>query len=163
MPALTPLANKSEVPVSFDKRRLSQVRYPQEGTGDRLRFVQGICSRPRPSTAVADRQAVERVEAYLTACPDVSVTVRDLCPVAGMSERRLRDAFRRACGISPKRYMLAERLRAVRHILSNRSLTPITVTEAATSQGFYELGRFSVCYRLVYGEAPSDTLRASRR
>lgn len=163
MPALTALANKSGVPVSFDNRRLSLVRYPQEAAEDRLHIVQGISSRPRPATAAADRQAVERVEAYLTACPDIPVTVRELCRVAGMSERRLRDAFRRACGISPKRYMLAERLRAVRRALSDRSSTPITVTEAATSHGFYELGRFSVCYRSAYGEAPSDTLRASRR
>jgi len=34
----------------------------------------------------------------------------------------------------------------------------VTVTEIATSFGFVELGRFSVEYRKVFGESPSETL-----
>ena len=52
---------------------------------------------------------------------------------------------------------------AVRRALSEGSLRAMTVTEVATSHGFYELGRFSVSYRSMYGEAPSETLRACRR
>jgi AraC family ethanolamine operon transcriptional activator len=33
-----------------------------------------------------------------------------------------------------------------------------TVTEIATSFGFVELGRFSVEYRKMFGESPSETL-----
>lgn len=125
--------------------------------------MQGSSCRIRLATATADRLAVERVEAYLRTHLDTPVTVRILCAMAGMSERRLRDAFRRTRGTSPKRYLVAERLQAVRRVLSDRSVTPMTVTQAATSHGFYELGRFAVSYRSIYGEAPSETLRASRR
>jgi AraC-like DNA-binding protein len=34
----------------------------------------------------------------------------------------------------------------------------VTVTQIATGFGFTELGRFSVEYRKVFGESPSDTL-----
>jgi AraC-like DNA-binding protein len=37
----------------------------------------------------------------------------------------------------------------------------VTVTEIATSFGFLELGRFSVEYRKVFGENPSQTLHGA--
>jgi len=34
-----------------------------------------------------------------------------------------------------------------------------TVTRIVTDQGFWELGRFSIAYRALFGESPSETLR----
>ena len=47
--------------------------------------------------------------------------------------------------------------RCEEHLLSARG-QPVTVTEIATDFGFAELGRFSVEYRKVFGESPSETL-----
>jgi transcriptional regulator GlxA family with amidase domain len=117
--------------------------------------------RPR---ALASRQAiVERAEAYLRAHLDRPVPVSRLSRIVGLSERGLRNAFYTVRGVGPKRSMLAERLRYVRHALTDPTTRPATVTDVATEYGFYELGRFAGCYRDAFGEAPSDTLRVAGR
>jgi transcriptional regulator GlxA family with amidase domain len=82
-----------------------------------------------------------------------------LCRIVGLSERGLRNAFYDVRGMSPKRSLLFARLTGVRQALRSAAIRPTTVTTAATSHGFYELGRFSVIYKKVFGESPFETLR----
>jgi AraC family transcriptional regulator, ethanolamine operon transcriptional activator len=103
------------------------------------------------------KTVVERVEAYAREHADDLVTVSTLCRLVGLSERGLRNAFYSVRGMSPKRCLLAERLRNVRRALSEEP-KPITVTTIATRYGFYELGRFAKTYKQAFGEFPSQTL-----
>ena len=109
------------------------------------------------------RAAVQRVETYLRAHFDSPMRVSTLSRVVGLSERGLRDAFHSVHGMSPKQWMLAERLKQVHSVLSGGESTPINVTGAATRYGFYELGRFAATYREAFGEVPSETLRTAMR
>jgi AraC-like DNA-binding protein len=52
------------------------------------------------------------------------------------------------------------RLSQARRALLSSDCNVVTVTEIATGFGFVELGRFSVEYRKMFGESPSDSLRA---
>jgi AraC family ethanolamine operon transcriptional activator len=114
-------------------------------------------------TATSRQQVVERAESYLRAHPDSAVPISQLCRIAGVSERGLRNAFHSVRGMSPKQYLLAERLHGVRRALCDSGRHPTTVTDVATNYGFFELGRFAASYREAFGEAPSDTLRAAVR
>jgi AraC-like DNA-binding protein len=87
------------------------------------------------------------------------VPLTTLCRVVGISERGLRNAFYGVHGVSPKRWIVAERLQLARCALLRGGATGGTVTGVATNFGFYELGRFAATYRGAFGEAPSDTLR----
>ena len=40
-----------------------------------------------------------------------------------------------------------------------RDPSEATVTRIVTDHGFWELGRFSVAYRALFGESPLETLR----
>jgi transcriptional regulator GlxA family with amidase domain len=47
----------------------------------------------------------------------------------------------------------------VRRALLRADASTATVTRLATDHGFWELGRFSVTYRKLFDESPSQSLR----
>jgi transcriptional regulator GlxA family with amidase domain len=106
---------------------------------------------------------VHRAEAYLRTHMDSPIPLSRLCLVTGLSERALRNAFYRVHGVSPTRWMLRQRLAAVRRALVGSGERPVTVTGIATDHGFFELGRFAAWYRGQFGETPSETLRSAAR
>ena len=117
----------------------------------------------RQGTAASYQETVEQIEAYLRANIDAPMRVSALSQIVGCSERALREAFYRVHGISPKQWMLAERLQSVRRTLTSQGAAPISVTGVATRFGFYELGRFAASYKETFGETPSVTLRGAIR
>jgi transcriptional regulator GlxA family with amidase domain len=85
--------------------------------------------------------------------------MRELCALIGVSDRTLRSCCAEFLGISPSRYMLLRRLKAVRIALRDADPAATSVAQIADSHGFTELGRFAVTYRTAFGESPSTTLR----
>jgi transcriptional regulator GlxA family with amidase domain len=61
--------------------------------------------------------------------------------------------------MGPIRYLTLRRMHLVRRALMRAETSNATVTGTATDHGFWELGRFSVAYRELFGESPSETLR----
>jgi AraC-like DNA-binding protein len=80
----------------------------------------------------------------------------------GISGRTVRTACQEVLGVSPSQYIMLRRLHAARRALQNADPDLTRVTDIATEHGFWELGRFSVNYRHIFGESPSTTLKASR-
>ena len=105
-------------------------------------------------------QIVKRLYAFLRDHLDEPIYMAQLCDVTGVSERSLRNACHAVYGISPKRYLTRRRMEAVRNALAGARPGEATVTRIATDYGFYELGRFAAIYSELFGERPSDTLRA---
>ena len=93
---------------------------------------------------------------------DDPITIGALSKSVGVSERTLRNAFADVHRESPKRYFLNERLRRAQQALRDVRCAETTVTAVATQYGFYELGRFALQYKAMFGESPSHTLRRHR-
>jgi len=64
--------------------------------------------------------------------------------------------------MGPKRYLLLRRMHLARRALLMADPATATVTEIITNFGFWELGRFSVAYRSLFGESPSASLSRPR-
>jgi len=100
-----------------------------------------------------------RLENFLEANRDRTLHLTDLCAAAGASDRTLRILCQEYLGMSPTRYLWLRRMHLARRALRMADPTTTTVTEMATSYAFWELGRFAVAYRSLFGETPSATLR----
>jgi AraC family ethanolamine operon transcriptional activator len=108
------------------------------------------------------RRGLDRALGYLRDADVSRVSVADLCRVARLSERTLRNAFHDELDLSPLAFLRRMRLHAARRELMKAEGEPPRVTDVAYRQGFVELGRFAGDYRRLFGELPSETL-AHRR
>jgi hypothetical protein len=62
-------------------------------------------------------------------------------------------------GMGPIRFLTLRRMHLVRRALLVADARKATATRIFTDHGFWELGRFSVTYRALFGESPWETLR----
>ncbi|WP_441260632.1 helix-turn-helix domain-containing protein [Bradyrhizobium sp. 521_C7_N1_3] len=101
---------------------------------------------------------VARFEEFLEANPNTPLYLAEVCAAVGSAERTLRAACEQHLGIGPIRYLTLRRMHLVRRALVRATSSTATVTQIATDHGFWELGRFAVAYRTLFGETPSVTL-----
>jgi AraC-like DNA-binding protein len=104
-------------------------------------------------------RVMRRLEEALAAKPKEPLYMTELCATTGASYWTLRACCLEYLGMSPKRYLWLRRMNLARRALQRADAERTTVTEIATDYGFWELGRFSVAYRALFGEMPSITLR----
>jgi|ThiBiot_300_biof_2_1041535.scaffolds.fasta_scaffold09877_2 AraC-like DNA-binding protein len=102
---------------------------------------------------------VGRFHDFLASRPYEPVYVGEICAAIGVSEGTLRNCCHERLGMGPIHYLWLRRMHLARRTLLDTDGTAKTVTEVATEHGFWELGRFSVEYRALFGESPSATLR----
>ena len=87
----------------------------------------------------------------------------ELCERVCVSDRTLRSYCVEFLGISPARYVLLRRLKAVRRAPRDADPDEANVAELARLHGFTQPGRFAGVYSAAFGESPSSTLqRASK-
>jgi len=101
---------------------------------------------------------VKKAEDYILDHLKDPLSIDDLVEVTGVSQRSIFEGFRSFRGTTPMKYVLQLRLEKVREDLL-KSGPDRSVTDIALKWGFTQLGRFSVSYKKVYGESPSETLK----
>lgn len=103
---------------------------------------------------------VKKAEDYIRANIAQHISIDDLVAVTGVSPRSLHEGFRKFRGQSPLSFLRSLRLESARgDLLLGKG---DSVTSIATRWGFTQLGRFSVTYKDVYGESPSETFKRAQ-
>jgi AraC-like DNA-binding protein len=109
---------------------------------------------------------VRRVEEYIRAHLQDSLTIERLADFANVSPSTLFSAFKHCHGVTPMAFVRQLRLQRARMDLTSvesvNDAGRSSVTDIALRWGFTHLGRFAIEYKRAYGESPSESLRTRR-
>ncbi len=144
---------------AFDDPRMAHAA-EQELVQAMIASLAGVPSAHKGRTD--STRVVSRLEEYLESKACEPVYVAEICAAIGVSGSRLRNCCQEQLGMGPIHYLWLRRMHLARRALLDADAGSKTVTQVATEYGFWELGRFSVGYRTLFGESPSDTIKCSR-
>jgi AraC family transcriptional regulator, ethanolamine operon transcriptional activator len=123
-------------------------------------------------TAPGSRAAGRAVRKYVQICRLVDEFIcsnsghfadsTEVAAVAGVTVRTLHNAMMAVHGMSLRRFIVLNRLWAVRAALSNGRTTKRRVKTVAFDHGFWHVGRFSRTYQTFFGESPSETIARAK-
>ncbi|ANF83441.1 hypothetical protein A3K93_14540 (plasmid) [Acinetobacter sp. NCu2D-2] len=107
------------------------------------------------------RQVVKKVCGLLQDNPDYCYSIDELCQLTFTSRRTLQNCFELITGQSPALLLKIIKLNAVRRALL-KSTENACISNIAAQWGFWHLSQFSVDYKKLFGETPSQTLTQRR-
>jgi len=107
----------------------------------------------RKGADAEDGRGVERMRQALVSDVGEPVLVREAARRAGKSVSRMRDLFRQATGLSPKKYQMRARLVRAGKLLRE---TDLPVGEIAEQTGFESIFSFSRRFKKLLGFSPSE-------
>lgn len=99
-----------------------------------------------------------RFQRLLGEAPDQAHYIPELCAALRVSERTLRACRHEHLGMGPNRFLVLRRMHLTHRALRCGAPGKTNVTEVATRFGFWQLGRFAVEYKKLFGESPSTPL-----
>ena len=113
-----------------------------------IELLRGAPRRKNEGRSVAVARAVD----FIRASYERSLGMDEVSRAAGLSRYELSRRFRVEVGTSPYQYVQRVRLE---HAAARLARAGATVTEAALSSGFNDLGRFSRAFKQHFGTLPS--------
>lgn len=108
------------------------------------------------------RQVVKKVCDVLQENKDHCHSIEELCQITFTSRRTLQNCFELITGQSPALFLKTIKLNAVRRALQN-SNENTSISDIASHWGFWHLSQFSVDYKRLFGESPSQTLSLRKK
>ncbi|MDA9982033.1 helix-turn-helix domain-containing protein [Gammaproteobacteria bacterium] len=126
-------------------------------------FIDAVGETPSRHSEFRNQHPVlKRATDMLHTFVDRPITTTILCQHLRCSRRQIETEFKSSYGMGPIAYHRRLRLNEARRRLLVEELSHGAISVAAQDSGFTHLGRFSVDYKLLFGESPRQTLQRSR-
>ncbi len=114
------------------------------------------CAAP---SASGRRRIRSKALEFIRAHQQRAVTVSEVCEAASCSISTLERTFREEFGVSPKQYIVRNRLAGAHRSLLNPQKAHSTIAHLASDWGLSHMSQFAADYRKLFGELPSQTQR----
>lgn len=122
-------------------------------------LARSIQIRSRKRNFSRRKQIADRVMGCVDADLGQPPNLSELCHIAGVDERTLRNIFYERFLLSPMKYIKYHRLNAVRSALKEMDTRKCSIADIANEKGFWHMGQFASDYKFLFGELPSQTLK----
>jgi len=122
-----------------------------------LSTLSSATSEVRRPTMRTRRRTLDKAMGIIDEHAQLSLTIGELCDAVGVSWRTLDYAFKEHFEVSPKKYLMAIKMNAVRKELRSVGRRS-TITSIANRWGFWHMSQFAMEYRKFFGELPSETV-----
>jgi AraC-like DNA-binding protein len=109
-----------------------------------------------PPAIGSEIKVIARVRDYIDGHYAQDLTLDDLAQVSGFNRHYLIRVFKKATGVTPHKYLVDVRVRAVRTMLRSG----MGLTDAALSAGFYDQSHMTHAFKSVVGITPGAYLAA---
>lgn len=117
----------------------------------------------RDLTARTRQYVVNKARDYMREHVEAPITVSDLCAHIRVSRRTLQYSFQDVLGTNPARYLRNMRLNGARREIRRLTDEHTPLADIAARWGFWHPSRFAAEYKSLFGELPSQTLKAVTR
>jgi AraC-like DNA-binding protein len=118
----------------------------------------------RISTPFRNRASMmKKIESWVVDADYENLSVNKICHNLDINERTLRRIFQDWYGVSPKNFLLANRLHGARKELCQLDKTKVKIVDVANRWGFWHMGKFANYYYRQFAELPSETLRRMKQ
>jgi len=117
-----------------------------------------LTGRPKTSR----KEIISRAIETLHSPSYFKYSIKEMARCTGVTERTFRTVCHERLGISPKRYIMLRQMHDIRQALEQASRND-RVSRISSKFGVWDWGRFSLRYRELYGEKPSQTLSREAR
>jgi AraC family transcriptional regulator len=135
----------------IESGKAGDLRYA-ESVGQTLVMHIARLESPRPTVNALPKWRLRRVQEYVDAHLDKSISLADLAKVVGLSRMHFAAQFRAATGYRPHDYLLYQRIESAKEILSS---TDMPLAEVALTVGFHAQAHFSTVFKRLTGETPA--------
>lgn len=118
-----------------------------------LRLTQALTAMTEPAVPRDRTHLIDQAVSCITQRVGEEPTVAELARMVGLSEYHFIRVFRETMGVTPRQYIIANRMNHARYLLKT---TGLTIAEIAGMAGYSSESMFTAAFRRTQGVTPSS-------